>query len=228
MNDVEILSVEHVSKTFVTEAERLTILRDVNLRVAAGSTVSITGKSGCGKSTLLSIIGGLDRASSGSIVSAGLRLGPETREEELTAYRGSTVGFIFQFHYLMKDFTALENVMLPAYMNGSPRKSAVEAARLLLDEVGLSPRAGHYPAQLSGGERQRVAVARALVSDPVLVLADEPTGNLDESNTRVVADILFGLVERHGKTLLMVTHDRGLAGNCTTQLLLHDGELSQP
>jgi lipoprotein-releasing system ATP-binding protein len=225
MSDV-IVSLKAVRKIFESGAERLSILRDVNLEVEKGTRVLITGESGSGKSTLLNLIGGLDSPTSGSV-----RVGPwdvaSLPEEELTGYRSRYVGFIFQFHYLLKDFSALENVMLPAFMAGTPKKAALERARDLLAEVGLADRASHYPSQLSGGERQRVAVARALVNDPLLILADEPTGNLDPENSASVEDVLFTVVREHGTTLVMVTHDQALAARGDVRYALRTGELER-
>jgi lipoprotein-releasing system ATP-binding protein len=136
------------------------------------------------------------------------------------------LGFVFQFHYLLKDFTSLENVMLAGLMNGMRRSKAREKAAALVADVGLSERRNHYPNQLSGGERQRVAVARALMNDPQLILADEPTGNLDEGNSAMIFGLLFDLVSKYGKTLILVTHDRSLADRCGTRYRLHEGELA--
>jgi lipoprotein-releasing system ATP-binding protein len=219
------VSLRHVAKVFSTEAESLTILRDVNLDVAQGQTVAITGESGCGKSTLLSIIGGLDRSSSGE-VRCGDFLVSGMGEEALTSYRSGHLGFVFQFHYLLKDFTSLENVMLAGLMNGMRRSKAREKAAALIADVGLSERGNHYPNQLSGGERQRVAVARALMNDPQLILADEPTGNLDEGNSAMIFALLFDLVSKYGKTLILVTHDLSLADRCGMRYRLHEGELA--
>jgi lipoprotein-releasing system ATP-binding protein len=224
MNE-RVVAASHVTKEFVTQAERLVILRDVNLDVMGGQTLAITGESGSGKSTLLSIIGGLDRASSGTIESGGHAL-HELDEEGLTQYRRTQVGFIFQFHYLLKDFTTLENVMLAGFMNGMSKRKASAKAADILSDVGLSSRLAHFPSQLSGGERQRAAVARALMNDPALILADEPTGNLDEANSATVAGILFETVKKRGKALVLVTHDRGLAATCDESLLLREGELA--
>ncbi|MBL8967711.1 MAG: ABC transporter ATP-binding protein, partial [Spirochaetaceae bacterium] len=190
-----------LGKVFASAAEDLAVLRSVDLRVERGARIAVTGASGSGKSTLLSILGGLDRASSGS-----LRVGPyelsSLPERRLTEYRAAFVGFVFQFHYLLKDFSALENVALPAFMRTGDRKAAFARAEALLADVGLAERLGHYPSQLSGGERQRAAIARALVNAPSLVLADEPTGNLDAANARGVRELLFGLSEKYGTTLV--------------------------
>jgi len=219
-----ILVVDGVGKTYVTGDEDLTVLTNVSLRLAPGEILAITGESGSGKSTLLNLIAGLDAPTHGTIVSAGYEVN-RLSEEELTHYRARSIGLIFQFHYLLKDFTALENVMMPAYMAGTARAEALDRAADLLRQVNLSERSTHYPLQLSGGERQRVAVARSLVNNPQLILADEPTGNLDERNSRNVEELLLSLVRTHGKSLLLVTHDRGLAARAGNQLHLDKGEL---
>jgi lipoprotein-releasing system ATP-binding protein len=189
-----------------------------------GSAIAVSGQSGSGKSTFLNIIGGLDRGDSGSVKIGGMEISGLS-ESALSAFRQRRIGFIFQFHYLLKDFTALENVMLPAYMRGGKKKDAVEKARLLLSDVRLDDRIQHYPSQLSGGERQRVAVARALVNDPDMILADEPTGNLDPSNSAMVADLLFAGAEKYGKTLIVVTHDDSVALRAPVRYILEDGAL---
>jgi lipoprotein-releasing system ATP-binding protein len=221
-----ILKLSHVAKTFVTGAEELHILTDVNLNVDAGQTVVITGESGSGKSTLLNLIGGLDTPTAGSIEAGGYRV-DSLPEGRLTRYRSSVVGLVFQFHFLLKDFTAVENVMMPAFMTGLTREEATRRAEQLLDDVGLSGRTGHFPTQLSGGERQRVAVARALINNPDIILADEPTGNLDEGNSRTVENILFDLVHEYGKTLVLVTHDEGLAERGEHHMHLVHGRVSE-
>jgi lipoprotein-releasing system ATP-binding protein len=221
-----ILQLSHVAKTFVTGAEELHILTDVNLQVEAGNTVVITGESGSGKSTLLNLIGGLDSPTRGRIEAGGYRV-DALPEAQLTRYRSSVVGLVFQFHFLLKDFTAVENVMMPAFMTGLGREEASRRAARLLEDVGLADRTGHFPTQLSGGERQRVAVARALVNDPDIILADEPTGNLDEGNSRTVENMLFELVREYGKTLLLVTHDEGLAERGEYHLHLVHGRVSE-
>lgn len=211
-----------VEKSFPNGEERLQVLRDINIDVGAGETVSITGESGSGKSTLLSLVAGLDQPERGEIIVGAERV-DRLQERELTRYRAVTVGLVFQFHYLLRDFSALENVMLPALMQNRPAAEAEERARKLLRQVGLSDRDSHYPPQLSGGERQRVAAARALVNDPLLILADEPTGNLDDYNSQRVEDTLLSLVSDHGKTLIVVTHNPALAARAARTFHLEKG-----
>lgn len=216
------VTVSGVRKSFPNGLERLQVLKDIDLTVNAGDTLSITGESGSGKSTLLSLIAGLDVPDAGLITVGEDRVN-QLNERELTRYRAVTVGLVFQFHYLLRDFSALENVMLPALMQNHPRDAARERARDLLRQVGLEDRSEHVPPQLSGGERQRVAVARALVNNPELVLADEPTGNLDDHNSQRVEDILLELVTDHGKTLIIVTHNPALAARASRTLHLEGG-----
>lgn len=201
-----ILEVRNVHKLYKTEGECLEVLQDISFDLKGGESLIITGESGCGKSTLLNIIGGLDSATSGKISSCGYDI-TGMNEADLTDYRKKSIGFIFQFHYLLKDFTALENLMLPLLINGESKKVAKEHALKLIDDVGLYNRKKHFPSQLSGGERQRVAIARALANRPKIILADEPTGNLDERNSKLVQTLLFKLVEDYNKSLILVTHD---------------------
>ncbi|WP_407427282.1 ABC transporter ATP-binding protein [Treponema sp.] len=205
-----IVSVKSLEKTYKTEGESLTILKDLNLEIEKGKKVTIVGESGSGKSTFLNIIGSLDKATSGEIICGNFNLS-RLEEASLSKYRTHFLGLIFQFHYLLKDFTALENTFLPALMAGLPKKAAMEKARNLLCDVGLENRLNHLPGKLSGGERQRVAVARSLINDPQLILADEPTGNLDPQNAKMIGELLFSMAEKYGKTLLLVTHDTNLA-----------------
>jgi lipoprotein-releasing system ATP-binding protein len=220
-----LVRIRDVVKNYVSGAETLHILRGLSFDLRRGETVAVTGRSGSGKSTLLNILGGLDRSDSGTISVGGMELS-SLPEGALASYRKNQVGFIFQFHYLLKDFTALENVMLPAYIAGMKKKNALDKARVLLQDLGLEDRAGHYPSQLSGGERQRVAVARSLVNDPDLVLADEPTGNLDPDNSAVVAELLYGSTQKWGKTLVVVTHDEKVAARAETRYTLTAGQFA--
>jgi lipoprotein-releasing system ATP-binding protein len=219
-----ILEVKNLVKNYSGAGESLHILKGLSFEARQGQSVSITGKSGSGKSSLLNILGGLDGFDEGSVVVGGLELAGLS-EAALTEYRKRRVGFIFQFHYLLGDFTALENVMLPAYIAWGNKKAAMEKAAALLADVRLGERAGHYPSQLSGGERQRVAVARSLINDPDIILADEPTGNLDPENSELVAGILYETSEKHGKTLIVVTHDTGVAARAEVKLNLEHGIL---
>lgn len=227
MSDVQtVVEVSGLEKTYVSGSERLTIIKSLDMSVYAGTKVVIVGESGSGKSTLLNIIGGLDLPTAGSV-----HVGPyqveSLSEDELAEFRSKYIGLIFQFHYLLNDFTALENVFLPAYMAGAPKSQAMEKARQLLCDVGLEKRLSHLPSQLSGGERQRVAVARSLIQDPQLILADEPTGNLDPANAAIIGELLFSMVDRYNKTLLLVTHDRDLAANGDVRYTIASGSLAE-
>ena len=219
-----IISISNLTKTYSTDSENLTVLSDLNLNVQKGTKVAIVGESGSGKSTLLNIIGGIDSFTSGSVVSGAWDLS-KLSEKQQAEYRSKFLGLVFQFHYLLKDFTALENVYMPAYMAGVPKKEAIEKAKELLIDVGLSERFMHLPSELSGGERQRVAVARALINNPELILADEPTGNLDPANAALIGELLFSMVEKYSKTLILVTHDKNLASNCDECFEIVNGKL---
>ncbi len=221
-----LVKLDSVSKRFQSGDSTLVVLDRVSLELDRGETVVISGSSGSGKSTLLNLIGGLDRPSEGSISACGYQV-DALSETEITSYRAERLGFIFQFHYLLKDFTALENVMLPAFMLGVEKRTATERARSLLAEVGLEERLSHYPSELSGGERQRAALARALINNPPLLLADEPTGNLDEANSARVEEVLLELVRNHDATLILVTHDQRLAARGGRRFSLERGVLSE-
>jgi lipoprotein-releasing system ATP-binding protein len=213
-----------LTKNFKSEAEVLQVLKHVDLDINAGCSCSIIGASGSGKSTLLAILGGLETFDSGD-----LEIGPYAlkylKEKDLPSYRSKFVGFVFQFHYLLKDFTALENVALPAFMAGIPKKQAWEKAFSLLEKVGLKERVGHYPSELSGGERQRAAIARAIINQPSLVLADEPTGNLDSVHAMEIQELLFQLPKEFGTTIVLATHDQSLASSADMQLALIEGKI---
>lgn len=217
-----ILQVRNVNKFYKTEGENLEVLKDISFDLNSGESLIITGESGCGKSTLLNIIGGLDSTSSGTIMSCGYDIS-RMSEENLTDYRKSSIGFIFQFHYLLNDFTALENLMLPLLINGENKKNAREHALQLIQDVELYDRKQHFPSQLSGGERQRVAIARALANKPKIILADEPTGNLDERNSKLVQSLLFKLVEDYNKSLILVTHDSTIKDRGNYHFSIKDG-----
>jgi len=219
-----ILTIKNLEKVYVTDSEKLTVLKGLNLSVDEGSKIAIVGESGSGKSTLLNIIGGIDNATSGS-VQAGEWEVTNLNEIKMSEYRSHFLGLIFQFHYLLKDFTALENVYMPALIAGLSKKEAVERAEALLSDVGVSERINHLPSQLSGGERQRVAVARALINDPKLILADEPTGNLDPANAQKIGELLFSMADKYKKTLILVTHDMNLAAKGDSQFRIVEGRL---
>lgn len=220
-----ILEMISLLKVYRTGSEDLTVLKGINFSIEEGTTAGISGESGSGKSTLLNLIGGLDSITSGQILFRGSPI-QDRDESELTEYRSRQVGFIFQFHYLLKDFTALENILMPAYILGTPLSTARLRADALLKRVRLGARKDHYPVQLSGGERQRVAVARALMNDPELILADEPTGNLDEKNSIQVKNLLYELVKEDGKTMILVSHDPELAGSGDRHYHLENGILT--
>lgn len=221
-----IISIESLEKTYKTDIESLTIFKNLSLKIEEGKKIVIVGESGCGKSTFLNIIGGLDKATSGNVKVGSWNI-TSLSEDELSEYRSTYLGLIFQFHYLLKDFTALENVFLPAIMKGESKKSAVQRAKQILNDVGLSSRLNHLPSELSGGERQRVAVARSLINDPKLILADEPTGNLDPQNASLIGELLFSMVDKYKKTLILVTHDMTLASKGDRIYSIKDGTLNE-
>lgn len=198
------------------------ILREIDLAIAAGETLSIVGPSGAGKTTLLMALSGLERPSAGSVEVAGIDLG-QLDEDGLARFRRQHVGIVFQSFHLVPSMTALENVALPLEFAGAG--DAADRARIALEAVGLSERLRHFPGELSGGEQQRVALARAFVPRPALLLADEPTGNLDRQTGERVMELLFALQREHGTTLVLVTHDEHLAGRCQRQLVMADGRL---
>ena len=224
-----ILTIKNLKKVYETDSEKLTVLKDLNLTVEEGSKIAIVGESGSGKSTLLNIIAGIDSVTSGTVVAGiektGLWEVNSLNEGKMAEYRSHFIGLIFQFHYLLKDFTALENVYMPALIAGISKKEAMERAKQLLIDVGVADRSEHLPSQLSGGERQRVAAARALINDPTLILADEPTGNLDPANAQKIGELLFSMADKYKKTLILVTHDMNLASNGDKQLRIVEGRL---
>jgi putative ABC transport system ATP-binding protein len=216
------ITVENLAKIVDTQEGPLQILTDINFEIAAGDTVAVTGESGSGKSTLLSLLAGLDRPTSGKVIIDGHEI-QSMAEDDLAEFRAANVGFIFQSFHLLGSLTALENVMLPIELKGN--SGAREQARALLDQVGLSHRLGHYPKQLSGGEQQRVAIARAFATQPKILFADEPTGNLDTKTGSHVSELLFQLNKDQKTTLILVTHDEGLAQACNQQIVLSAGQV---
>ncbi|MEW6272428.1 MAG: ABC transporter ATP-binding protein [Thermodesulfobacteriota bacterium] len=211
-------------KEYTDGPRKVRVLSGIDLDIAAGETVAIVGESGVGKSTLLHLLGGLDRPSEGTVRVAGTDLGP-LRDRELARFRSESIGFVFQFHHLLPDFTALENVMMPCLIGGEPPAVAEQRATALLERVGLGERLLHRPGELSGGEQQRVAVARAVVRRPALVLADEPTGNLDPDTGAEVERLLIELNHEAGITCVVVTHSPRLAGAMDRTMRLTHGHL---
>jgi lipoprotein-releasing system ATP-binding protein len=213
-----------LTKTYQDGVRRVEVLRGVDLAVEPGEIVAIVGPSGSGKSTLLHLLGALDRPDVGAVEIGGQSLAGLSGAQ-LAAFRNRTIGFVFQFHQLLPDFTALENVMLPGRIAGLEPRQVLERARQLLLEVGLAERLDHFPSELSGGERQRVALCRALALEPPLLLADEPTGNLDPASGETVFELLLSLQGRHGTTGVLVTHNPEIARRCTRTLRLDGGVL---
>ena len=220
------LAVEHIAKQYPTRGEPLAVLRDVSLELRGGENVAVLGPSGSGKSTLLWILGALEPPSSGRVTLDGQD--PATlAEPDLARFRNRQIGFVFQDHHLLPQCSVLENVLVPTVAAGPTSPEAVERARRLLDRVGLTDRLEHRPAELSGGERQRVALARALINAPLLILADEPTGNLDRSTATRVGELLLELQQHEQTMLVVVTHSTRLAGMMQRQLELDDGLLKE-
>jgi len=219
------LSVTNVSKQFPTRGEPLQVLRDVSLEMKAGENLAILGPSGCGKSTLLHLLGTLDAPTSGTI-----QLNDQDpfalEESQLARFRNENIGFIFQEHHLLPQLSVLENVLVPAMATGTPSAELVQRAHDLINRVGLESRLSHRPAELSGGERERAAVARSLLHRPLLLLADEPTGNLDRTNAQQVAQLLLEIQQQEQTMLVVVTHNNELADQLQKQTTLDNGQLS--
>ena len=220
-----LVRIEGLAKSYRSGEARLRVLEALELGVAPGEMVAITGVSGSGKSTLLHLVGGMDRPDRGSIRIDGTELTALDRPS-LARFRNRTIGFVFQFHHLLPEFSAAENVQMPLLIRGTDRSEAAERADKALDSVGLASRAHHRPGELSGGEQQRVAIARALVGEPLLLRADEPTGNLDPHTGDAVGRLLVDLHRARGLTSIVVTHNPGIAAVCTRSLRLHDGRLT--
>ena len=212
------IQANNIDKSFGT----LRVLKDVCFTAAPAEVVSIVGASGAGKSTLLQILGSLSRPDQGQVLIDGTDIF-SLSDKALAAFRNRKIGFVFQFHHLLPEFTALENVMIPAFIAGRSDKDAKAAATALLKEMGLGERMDHKPSELSGGEQQRVAIARALVNDPAILFADEPSGNLVSKTKAEVHQLFFDLRDRHGQTIVIVTHDPELAAMCDRSLFMRDG-----
>jgi lipoprotein-releasing system ATP-binding protein len=214
----EMISIRNLRKSF----GKLTVLKGITLSVKRGEIVSVVGPSGAGKTTLLQIIGTLGRPDSGSVVIDGIDVS-RLSDNELSAFRNSRIGFVFQFHNLLPEFTAFENVCIPGYIGGRDRREVESRADELLDMMGLTERRNHKPAELSGGEAQRVAIARALVNSPAVILADEPSGNLDSRNRDEIHRLFLSLRDRFGQTIVIVTHDENLAATADRKIVMADG-----
>ena len=214
------IEIQGISKSF----GELQVLKGINLIIYKGEVVSVVGPSGAGKTTLLQIMGTLDKADSGSVVINGIELG-NLKEKELSAFRNKQIGFVFQFHQLLPEFTALENVMIPALIGGMSSEKAMKKAKETLAFLGLAERASHKPAELSGGEKQRVAVARALINDPAVIFADEPSGSLDSKNKEELHQLFFDLRDKLGQTFVIVTHDEDLAQLTDRTIHMVDGRI---
>lgn len=216
------IEAHHVTKTYQIDNRTLTVLNDVTLAIGAGEFVAIIGSSGSGKSTLLSLLSGLDSPTAGRICVAGKDI-THLSEDELAPLRNATVGFVFQSFHLVPSLSAIENVMFPAELAG--KKDAQHSAETLLNRVGIANRANNFPHQLSGGEKQRVAICRALINNPAILFADEPTGNLDSKNGEAILDLLLELQREHAMTLILVTHDPAIAQRADRIIELHDGKI---
>ena len=214
------IEIQGITKSFGD----LQVLKGIDLTIYKGEVVSVVGPSGAGKTTLLQIMGTLDKADSGSVVINGIEVG-RLKEKELAAFRNKQIGFVFQFHQLLPEFTALENVMIPALIGGMSSDKAMKKAKETLAFLGLAERASHKPAELSGGEKQRVAVARALINDPAVIFADEPSGSLDSKNKEELHQLFFDLREKLGQTFVIVTHDEGLAQLTDRTIHMVDGRI---
>ena len=219
-----LVKIENLKKIYKSQNEDLLILDGINFDLTKGETCSITGESGSGKSTFLNMIGGLDSVTSGMVIVEGIDF-TTLDEYELAHFRNKKIGFIFQSHYLLEEFSALENVMIPFLMDNFNKKIAKARAMELLDFVGISDRASHHPSQLSGGEKQRVAIARAFINEPNLILADEPTGNLDEKNSGKVLELLFNITKYKNHSLIIVTHSANIAQSTQSSYNLENGNL---
>lgn len=221
------VTVENLIKTYTDDAGPFNVLNGLSLSVEKGEMVALVGASGAGKTTLLQIIGGLDRATSGTVLVDNVDL-VSLRPSELARFRCRKIGFVFQFHHLMPDFTALENVFMPGLIDGKSKKQIVSRARDLLDSVGLSNRSSHLPSELSGGERQRVALARALFNEPALLLADEPTGNLDSENSMHMLELIIKTNKDLGQTYIVATHNSQIADGMDKTVFIKDGLVELP
>lgn len=220
----QLITIKGLCKTYGNAKKKVEVLNGIDLSISEGDTVSIVGPSGVGKSTLLSIMGALDRPTSGEVLYRGEAIF-RYDNRRIAAFRNRFIGFVFQFHHLLPEFTALENVMLPALIGGAGRAEALKRAEKLLEEVGLGGRLDHKPGELSGGEQQRCAIVRALVQGPAVLLADEPTGNLDTRTGEEVFELIMGLKKSMNTTMVIVTHNEKLASRLSRRLRMVDGSI---
>lgn len=218
------IEIKNLTKTYVKDAQRIEVLQGLDLTVSAGESLAVLGVSGAGKSTLIHILGALDRPTSGAVLFDGVDVF-QWNEKRMAHFRNRSIGFIFQFFNLLPEFTSLENTMMPALLQGMSRREAKERAQIILNEVGLGDRMTHKPGELSGGEQQRAAVARALMMEPEIILADEPTGNLDRSTGTKIEDMLVNLNQIKSVTLIVVTHNKSLADRMSRRIGLGDGRI---
>lgn len=225
MTNILVLQADHIQRSYDDGVDRVEVLRDVNLHVKKGEMVAIVGASGSGKSTLLHVLGLLDRASAGQLVIEGQQT-DGLSEKQRSQIRNRSLGFVYQFHHLLPEFTALDNVAMPLIVRRLSRQEARAQAQKVIEQVGLGHRSHHYPGQLSGGERQRIALARALVTKPACVLADEPTGNLDRETAQEMFDLLKEMNKENGIAFIIVTHDPALAALADRQLAMDQGILN--
>ena len=217
------IKIDNLRKTFIKDGNKIEVLKGVNLEIARGESLAIFGVSGAGKSTLLHILGTLDHPTSGTLLFDDVNVF-KWSERKLAEFRNRKIGFVFQFHHLLPEFNSLENTMMPALINGMSRNDARRRAEIILNEVGLGDRKIHKPGELSGGEQQRVAVARALIMEPEILLADEPTGNLDTETGMKIEDVLINLNKTRNVTLMVVTHNKQLASRMSCITGLRDGK----
>jgi lipoprotein-releasing system ATP-binding protein len=227
MNETQTLLLEarNLSKSYQSPVRRIDVLKELDLQIPYGKTIAVMGASGVGKSTLLHVLGGLDRPDNGQILFEGRDLASSSAQE-LADFRNAKIGFVFQMHHLLPEFNALENVMMPILLRNYDRSAASQRAEKILNEVGLSERLDHRPGQLSGGEQQRAAIARALVNDPPLILADEPTGNLDERTGETIFQLFRELHSHRSLSFIIATHNPALAAICDQTYVLHEGKLT--
>ena len=225
MSNTPLLYTENLCKHYKDGQLSIEVFRDLNFSIRRNESVAIIGASGSGKSTLLHLLGGLDKPTSGKIILDGKNI-HTLGQNALSTFRNQKLGFVYQFHHLLPEFSTLENVMMPLLIGKTPKSTAMQKARLMLNKVGLGERAEHRPAELSGGERQRAAIARALVAEPACILADEPTGNLDRKNAQKVLELMLQLKEEHQTSLIVVTHDEVLAEKFDRQMIMSESGLT--